>query len=63
LSAARVLGLAVAVAISTSLMTTIDDGNLTKDTGLSVALVVGAAIVGGGWWLARRTPVTTTERR
>jgi DHA2 family methylenomycin A resistance protein-like MFS transporter len=63
LSAARVLGLAVAVAISTSMMTTIDNGDLQADRGLAVALLVGAIITGAGWWIARRTPVTTAERR
>jgi drug/metabolite transporter (DMT)-like permease len=63
LSAARVLGLALAVAISTSLMTTIDGNNPTDDWGLSVALLLGAVITGGGWWLARRTPVAAAERR
>jgi DHA2 family methylenomycin A resistance protein-like MFS transporter len=63
LSAARVLGLALAVAISTSLMTTIDGNNPTDDWGLSVALLLGAVITGVGWWLARRTPVAAAERR
>src|SRR4029079_16316746 len=63
LSAARVLGLALAVAISTSLMTTIDGNNPTDDRGLSVALLLGAVITGVGWWLARRTPVAAAERR
>ncbi len=52
LSAARVLGLAVAVAISTSMMTTIDADHPGDSWGLRVALLVGAAVTGGGWWLA-----------
>jgi len=63
LSAARVLGLALAVAISTSLMTTIDSHHPGESWGLRVALLVGALVTGGGWWLARRARVTTAERR
>ena len=64
LSAARVLGLAIAVAVSTSIMTTIDGDFPGADSwGLRTALVVGAAITGFGWWLARRAGVTTAERR
>jgi DHA2 family multidrug resistance protein-like MFS transporter len=63
LSAARVLGFAIAIAISTSLMTTIDDADPSDSSGLRVALLVGAAITGVGGWLARRAPVATAERR
>ena len=48
LSAARVLGLAVAVAISTSMMSTIDADHPGNSWGLRVALLVGAAITGVG---------------
>ena len=63
LSAARVLGLALAVAISTSMMTSIDSDHPGNSWGLRVALLVGAVITGVGWWLARRARVTTVERR
>ena len=63
LSAARVLGFAIAIAISTSMMTTIDDADPGNSWGLRVALLVGAAITAVGWWLARRAPVATAERR
>jgi hypothetical protein len=63
LSAARVLGFAIAIAVSTSMMTTIDDGNPGNSWGLRVALLVGAAVTGGGWWLARRSRETAAERR
>jgi MFS family permease len=63
LSAARVLGFAVAIAISTSLMSTIDDAAPGDAWGLRTALVVGAGITGVGWWLARRTRETAVERR
>jgi MFS family permease len=63
LSAARVLGLAVAVALSTSMITTIDGGRPGDSWGLRIALLVGAAITGVGWWMARRARVTTAERR
>jgi MFS family permease len=63
LSAARVLGFALAIAISTSMMTTIDDAWPGDSWGLRVALVVGAGITGVGWWLARRARVATVEHR
>jgi DHA2 family multidrug resistance protein-like MFS transporter len=63
LSAARVLAFAVAIAVSTSMMTTIDDDVASNSWGLRVALLVGAAITGVGWWLARRAPVAAAERR
>jgi MFS family permease len=67
LSAARVLGLAIAVAISTSMMSTIDADHPGNSWGLRVALLVGAAITGVGWWLALRARVATAgaplERR
>ena len=55
------LGLALAVAISTSMMTTIDDADPGNSWGLRVALLVGAAVTGVGWWLARRR--VRAERR
>lgn len=63
LSAARVLGLALAVAISTSMMTTLDDTDLGDSTGLRIALLVGAGVTGIGWWLARRARVAAVARR
>jgi MFS family permease len=63
LSAARVLGFAIAIAISTSLTTTIDDGDAGNSWGLRVALVVGAAITAVGWWLARQAREPAPERR
>jgi hypothetical protein len=64
MSAARVLGFAIAIAVSTSMMTTIDGDFPGDDSwGLRVALLVGAAVTGVGWWLARRARVTTAERR
>ncbi|HEY3670910.1 MAG TPA: MFS transporter [Acidimicrobiia bacterium] len=63
LSAARVLGLALAVAISTSMMTTIDTDHPGDSWGLRVALLVGAAVTGAGWWLAQRALVAASERR
>ena len=64
LSALRVLGLALAVAVSTSMMTTIDDIWPQGDSwGLRVALLVAAAITGVGWWMARRARVATVEHR
>jgi DHA2 family multidrug resistance protein-like MFS transporter len=63
LSAARVLAFAVAIAVSTSMMTTIDDDVAGNSWGLRVALLVGAAVTGIGWWLARRAPVAAAERR
>ncbi len=65
LSAARVLGFAIAIAISTSMMTTIDDADFpgADSWGLRVALLVGAAVTGVGWWLARRARVAAPERR
>jgi DHA2 family methylenomycin A resistance protein-like MFS transporter len=63
LSAARVLGLALAVALSTSLMATIDDAWPGGTWGLRIALLLAAGITGVGWWLARRAPVATADRR
>jgi MFS family permease len=63
LSALRVLGLALAVAISTSLMTTIDTTWPDDSWGLRIALLVAAGVTGVGWWLARRARVVTAERR
>ena len=63
LSALRVLGLALAVAISTSMMTTIDDTWPGNSWGLRIALVVGAGVTGIGWWLARRARVGSAEPR
>jgi MFS family permease len=63
LSAARVLGFAIAIAISTSLMSTISGGDPSNSAGLRVALLVGAAITAVGWWLARRAPVTAAPER
>ena len=62
LSAARVLGLALAVAVSTSLMSTIDSRHPGNSWGLRVALLIGAAITAAGWVVARRAPVTTADR-
>ena len=64
MSAARVLGFAIAIAVSTSMMTTIDGDFPGADSwGLRVALLVGAAVTGVGWWLARRARVAAPERR
>jgi MFS family permease len=63
LSALRVLGLALAVALSTSLMTSIDNAFPGDSWGLRAALVVAAAITAVGYLLARRAPVTTSDRR
>jgi MFS family permease len=63
LSAARVLGFAIAIALSTSMMATIDSDVGGNSWGLRVALLVGAAITGVGWWLARRAPVPASQRR
>jgi hypothetical protein len=63
LSALRVLGLALAVAISTSLMSTIDNRWPGSSWGLRIALLLAAAITGVGWYLARRAPVAATDRR
>ena len=63
LSAARVLAFAIAIAISTSLVSTIDDSQATDSWGLRVALLLGAAITAVGWWLARRAPVTAAPER
>ncbi len=57
LSAARVLGLALAIAISTSLMTTIDETFPSGEWGLRIALLLAALITAVGWVLARRAPV------
>jgi MFS family permease len=56
LSMLRVLGLALAVALSTSLMTTIDDAFPGGTWGLRIALVVAAAISAAGIPLTRRSP-------
>ncbi len=63
LSAARVLGFAIAIALSTSMMATIDSDVGGNSWGLRVALLVGAVITGVGWWLARRAPVPASQRR
>jgi DHA2 family multidrug resistance protein-like MFS transporter len=63
LSAARVLAFAIAIAISTSLVSTIDGGDTGDPWGLRVALLLGAAITGAGWWLARRARVAAPEPR
>jgi DHA2 family multidrug resistance protein-like MFS transporter len=63
LSAARVLGFAIAIAISTSMVATVDSDVGGNSWGLRVALLVGAAITGVGWWLARQARVGTAERR
>jgi MFS family permease len=63
LSALRVLGLALAVAVSTSMMTTIDSQWPDGSWGLRIALVVAAVITGAGWVLARRSPVAAPGRR
>jgi MFS family permease len=63
LSAARVLGFAIAIALSTSMMATIDSDVGRNSWGLRVALLVGAVITGVGWWLARRAPVPASQRR
>lgn len=63
LSALRVLGLALAVAISTSLMTTIDDAWPGDSWGLRIALLLGAGVTGIGWWLARRARAPAAQRR
>jgi MFS transporter, DHA2 family, multidrug resistance protein len=63
LSAMRVLGLALAVALSTSLMTSIDDAHPGGSWGLRVALLVAAAITAVGYVLARRAPVATADHR
>jgi MFS family permease len=63
LSAARVLGFAIAIAVSTSMMTTIDDADPGNSWGLRVALLVGAAVTGVGWWLAQRARVAAPERQ
>jgi MFS family permease len=63
LSSARVLGLAVAIAVSTSLANAVDDQWPGDSWGLRVALVVGAVITGVGVVLARRSPVAAGERR
>jgi MFS family permease len=63
LSALRVLGLALAVAVSTSMMTTIDSQWPGGSWGLRVALVLAAVITGAGWVLARRSPVAAPGRR
>ena len=61
LSAARVLGLALAVAVSTSLMTTIDADFPGNSWGLRVALVIAAVVTAVGYVLARRAPLTTAD--
>jgi MFS family permease len=63
LSAVRVLGLALAVALSTSLMSTIDDALPDGNWGLRISLLLAAFITGVGWWLAKRAPVPAAERR
>jgi MFS family permease len=56
LSMLRVLGLALAVALSTSLMTTIDRAFPGSAWGLRIALVVAAVISAAGIPLTRRAP-------
>ena len=63
LSALRVLGLALAVAISTSLTSTIDDALPDGNWGLRISLLVAALITGAGWVLARRAPAPVAERK
>jgi MFS family permease len=63
LSALRVLGLALAVALSTSLMSTIDDAFPGGSWGLRISLLLAAVITAGGWVLARRAPVPVAERK
>jgi hypothetical protein len=63
LSAARVLGLALAVALSTSLVATIDSAWPGSTWGLRVALALAAGVTAVGWWLARRAPVPAADRR
>jgi len=62
LSMLRVLGLALAVALSTSLMTNIDD-EFGGSWGLRVALLVAAAVVVGGLPLTRRAPAGVESPR
>jgi MFS family permease len=63
LSALRVLGLALAVAVSTSLMATIDAHWTGGSWGLRVTLVLAAVITGGGWVLSRRAREPAPQRR
>jgi MFS family permease len=63
LSMLRVLGLALAVALSTSLMTTIDQAFPGGTWGLRVALLVAALITAAGVPLTRRAPVGVEDRR
>jgi hypothetical protein len=63
LSALRVLGLVLAVALSTSLTSTIDDALPGGSWGLPVSLLLAALITAVGWVLARRAPVPVAERK
>jgi MFS family permease len=63
LSMLRVLGLALAVALSTSLMTTIDDAFPGGAWGLRIALVVAAVISAAGIPLTRRAPAGVESPR
>jgi MFS family permease len=63
LSALRVLGLALAVAISTSMMSTIDAQWPGSSWGLRVALLLAAVITGVGWTMARRARVAPAMHR
>jgi MFS family permease len=63
LSSLRVLGLALAVALSTSLMSSIDDALPGGTWGLRISLLLAALITAVGWVLARRAPVPVAERK
>jgi MFS family permease len=63
LSMLRVLGLALAVALSTSLVTTIDGAFPGGTWGLRVALLVAAAISAAGIPLTRRAPAGVESPR
>ena len=58
-----VLGLALAVAISTSMTTTINGRYGDGTWGLRVALLVAAAVTAVGWWLAHRARVAAASPR
>jgi hypothetical protein len=63
LSALRVLGLALAVALSTSLVSTIDAALPGGSWGLRIALLLAAIITAAGWVLARRAPLPVAQRK
>jgi uncharacterized BrkB/YihY/UPF0761 family membrane protein len=63
LSSLRVLGLALVVALSTSLMSSIDDALPGGTWGLRISLLLAALITAVGWVLARRAPVPVAERQ